>query len=123
MIIDLIKKKYGDDFKLLEPILCEDISIPEKLRNILQQSNGIQETMAHPKTGEKMVIGWILYSHEEMVKATNYYKDEYGLHGTVFSDDGAGNPYYLFEDKIYEFDPIDNESTLLANSIEEFYRR
>ena len=27
------------------------------------------------------------------------------------------------KDKIYEFDPIDNESTLLANSIEEFYRR
>lgn len=50
--------------------------------------------MVHPKTGEKMVVGWILYSYEEMVKSTNYYKDEYGLRGT-----------------------------LLATSIEEFYRR
>ncbi len=122
MIIDLIKMKYGNDIKLLEPSFCEDMSIPDKLRAILHQTNGIQETMFHPKTGEKIVTGWILYSYEEMVRSTNNYKNEYGLQETVFSDDGAGNPYYLLEGKVYEFDPIDNESTFLANSIEEFYR-
>lgn len=45
----------------------------------------------------------------------------YGLSGTVFSDDGAGNPYYIFQDKVYEFDPIDNESVLKADSLEMFF--
>ena len=61
----------------------------------------------------------------KFVKSTSYseLKEEYGLDGTVFSDDGAGNPYYILNDKIYQFDPIDNESELKASSLEEFYRK
>ena len=41
----------------------------------------------------------------------------------VFSGDGAGNPFYLLDGKVYEFDPIDNESELKADSLEEFYKQ
>lgn len=121
MIIDLINKKYDRRISLNNPIACEDNSIPELLREILQKTNGIQETMIHPKTGEKMEIGWIVYSYDEIIYATNYYKKEYGLSGTVFSDDGAGNPYYIYDDKIYEYNPIDNESYLKAESLDDFF--
>ena len=121
MIVGLIKKKYGDNIKMLEPIACDDVNIPNCLRGILHQSNGIQETMLHPKTGKQIVIGWIIYPFEEIINITNYYKEEYGLSGVIFCDDGAGNPFYLLDDKVYEFDPIDNESSLVADSIEEFF--
>ena len=48
--------------------------------------------------------------------------EEYGINGVVFSGDGAGNPFYISDGKIYEFDPIDNESTHKADSLEEFYK-
>ena len=79
MVIDLIYKKYNGQIKLNNPIVCKDNSIPESLREILLKTNGIQETMIHPKTGEPMVIGWIVYSYDEMIRATNYYRNEYGL--------------------------------------------
>ena len=91
------------------------------MREILLKTNGIQETMIHPKTGEPMEIGWIVYSYDEMIRATNYYRNEYGLSGTVFSDDGAGNPYYILDDMVYEYDPIDNKSNLMAETIIEFF--
>lgn len=49
------------------------------------------------------------------------HRNEYGLSGTVFSDDGAGNPYYILDDMVYEYDPIDNESNLMAETIIEFF--
>ena len=121
MIIDLINKKYDGQISLNDPIVCNDNCIPESLREILQKANGIKETMIHPKTGEQMEIGWIVYSYDEINDATNYYKNEYGLSGTVFSDDGAGNPYYIYGDKIYEYDPIDKESYLKAESLIDFF--
>ncbi len=121
MIIDLINKKYDGQICLNDPIVCEDNSIPESLREILQKANGIQETMIHPKTGEQIEIGWIVYSYDEIIDATNYYKNECGLSGTVFFDDGAGNPYYIYDDKIYEYDPIDKESYLKAESLIDFF--
>ena len=57
MVIDLIYKKYNGQIKLNNPIVCKDNSIPESLREILLKTNGIQETMIHPKTGEPMEIG------------------------------------------------------------------
>ena len=121
MVIDLIYKKYNGQIKLNNPIVCKDNSLPESLREILLKTNGIQETMIHPKTGEPMEIGWIVYSYDEMIRATNYYRNEYGLSGTVFSDDGAGNPYYILDDMVYEYYPIDNESNLMAETIIEFF--
>ncbi len=89
---------------------------------LLRQSNGIQETMFHPQNGEEIVIGWIVYSLDEIIRETQYYKEEYGINGVVFSGDGAGNPFYISDGKIFEYDPIDNESILKANSLEEFYK-
>ena len=43
------------------------------------------------------------------------------MSGVVFSDDGAGNPFYLSDGKVYEFEPIDNESELIADSLEDFF--
>ena len=56
-------------------------------------------------------------------KETAFFKEEYGIDGIVFSDDGAGNPYYIHDDKIFQFNPIDNESELIAGSLEEFYKK
>lgn len=123
MIIDDIRALYNGMIKLQDPVVCDDCDLPEELKSLLKQSNGIQETMIHPKTGEEMVIGWIIYSLDEIVKETKYYKDEYGIDGVVFSGDGAGNPFYLLDGKVYEFDPIDNESELKADSLEEFYKQ
>ena len=121
MIFDLINKKYDGRIELQEPVNCDISNLPESLREILMKSNGIKETMNHPKTGELMYIGWIIYSYEEMIRATEYYKKEYGISGIVFADDGAGDPFYLEEDKVYCFDVIDNESEWKADSLSEFF--
>ncbi len=123
MIIDDIKALYNGMIKLQEPVNCDDCDLSEELKSLLKQTNGIQETMIHPKTGEEMVIGWIIYSLDEIIRETQYYKEEYGIDGVVFSGDGAGNPFYLLDGKVYEFDPIDNESELKADSLEEFYKQ
>ena len=36
----------------MDPIECVDINLPESLKEILLSSNGVLETMPHPKTGE-----------------------------------------------------------------------
>lgn len=123
MIIDDIRALYNGIIKLQDPVVCDDCDLPEELKSLLKQSNGIQETMVHPKTGDEMVIGWIIYSLDEIIKETQFYKEEYGIDGVVFSGDGAGNPFYLLDGKVYEFDPIDNESELKADSLEEFYKQ
>ena len=93
MIIDAIKDFYDGMIKLQEPVDCDSYDLPEELKALLSQTNGIQETMVHPKTGEEMVIGWIVYSLDEIKKETQFYQEEYGINGVVFSGDGAGNPY------------------------------
>jgi hypothetical protein len=120
-IIELIDRKYDGNIRLQEPFDCYDDSLPEVLIDILRQSNGINETMIHPKTDEIMEIGWIIYPYDEIRKWSSYYHEEYGLSGVVFSDDGAGNPFYLSDGKVYEFDPIDNESELIADSLADFF--
>lgn len=122
MIIELIKSFYDNNIELQEPHVS-DMSVPDVLKSILAKSDGILETMIVPKTGERITIGWIIYSYEMIQKETAYYKDEYGVEGTVFSGDGAGNPYYILDDKIYQFNPIDNESELIADSLEDFYKK
>lgn len=120
-IIELIDEKYEGNIKLQDSLDCNDDTLPDVLIEILRQSNGINETMIHPNTGELMEIGWIIYPYDEIMKWSSYYHDEYGLSGVVFSDDGAGNPFYLYDGKVYEFDPIDNESELIADSLEVFF--
>ena len=106
---------------MLTPLKECDVDLPEQLKSILTNANGIKETMDHPQTGEMMDIAWIIYSYEEIKKWSSYYHDEYGISGVVFSDDGAGNPFYLEDGAVYEFDPIDGESTLKADSFEAFF--
>ena len=122
MIIDAIKDFYDGMIKLQEPADCNNYDLPEELKKLLIQTNGIQEIMIHPQTGEEIVIGWIVYSLDEINRETQFYREEYGINGVVFSGDGAGNPYYISDGKIFEFDPIDNESILKADSLEEFYK-
>ncbi len=122
MIIDVIKDFYDGMIKLQEPADCNNYDLPEELKKLLIQTNGIQEIMIHPQTGEEIVIGWIVYSLDEINRETQFYREEYGINGVVFSGDGAGNPYYISDGKIFEFDPIDNESILKADSLEEFYK-
>lgn len=122
MIIDVIADFYDGMIKLQEPADCNNYDLPEELKKLLIQTNGIQEIMIHPQTGEEIVIGWIVYSLDEINRETQFYREEYGINGVVFSGDGAGNPYYISDGKIFEFDPIDNESILKADSLEEFYK-
>lgn len=121
MIIERIKELYDGEIELREPNTSVDLKVPEELRSILAEADGILETMTVPKTGEKITVGWILYSYEEMMKETAFFRDEYGIRGTVFADDGAGNPYYILYGKVFQFNPIDNESEPVANSLEEFF--
>ena len=120
-IINLINEKYKGNISLQEHLNCVD-NFPKELMAILGHANRIMETMIHPKTGEMMEIGWIIYPYDEIKKWSSYYQNEYGLSGVVFSDDGAGNPLYLSDGKVYEYDSIDNESELIADSLEEFFR-
>ena len=57
-IFNLINEKYKGNISLQEPLNCVD-NLPKELIAILGHSNGIMETMIHPKTGEMMEIGWI----------------------------------------------------------------
>ena len=97
-------------------------NIPEELYEILQVSNGIEETMIEPKTGQEIPIAWIVYPYERMMEETDFYKNEYNIEGIVFADDGAGNPYVLKSDgEVAYYNVIDGEETKEANSLAEFY--
>ncbi len=121
-MIELICEKYLGNIRLHEPFECIGMNLEEPLKNILVKSNGIEETMIHPKTNELLSIAWIVYSYDEICSETLFYKENYGLNGMVFSDDGAGNPYYLLQGKVYQFNVIDKESEFVADSLEEFFK-
>lgn len=123
MIIELIRKSYDGNIEFQKPNESYDLSVPDVLKSVLAKSDGILETMLVPKTGKRITIGWIIYPYEMIQKETAFFKEEYGIDGIVFSDDGAGNPYYILDDKIFQFNPIDNESELIAGSLEEFYKK
>ena len=123
MIIELIRKFYDGNIELQTPNKSDALSVPDVLKSVLAKSDGILETMLVPKTGKRITIGWIIYPYEMIQKETAFFKEEYGIDGIVFSDDGAGNPFYIHDNKIFQFNPIDNESELIAGSLEEFYKK
>jgi len=95
---------------------------PKEIRSILQVSNGIEETVLHPKTGEQIPVMWILYPYEEIERESAFYQREYGLEGLIFADDGAGNPYVLKPDgTITCYCAMDNEEIKTADSLADFY--
>lgn len=118
-----ISRLYDGNILPGEPYTGERADIPEELFDILRIADGVRETMPNPETCEPIPIAWILYSCEEIIKASEFYRDEYGIKGTVFADDGAGNPYILKSDgSVTLFDAIDGEESTIADSLEEFYQ-
>lgn len=124
-MIELISKVYEGNISLCEPLNIGDISncdIPEELLNLLKQTNGIKETMINPETGMPMEISWIIYSYDEIIEWTNFYRDTCSIEGTVFSDDGADTVYYMNANgKIYSYDTICQEKTYVADSLRSFF--
>ena len=121
--IEKIRELYQGNILLQPPYLGEGEEIPEELLLILRISNGIEETMIHPKSGEKIVIGWVIYPYEIIVSDTRFYRKEYQMDGTVFSTDGAGNPYLLKPDGTVScLDGIDGIETKISNSLANFYK-
>lgn len=127
-MIKLISDKYNGNIILSQPLSKEVAEqaksyLPAELLRILEQSNGIEESMVLPDTGKLEPISWIVYSYEMILEESRYFQETYLLEGVVFSDDGAGNPYYMKENgKIYYFEAIDEEEALVAESLEVFWR-
>ena len=115
MIIELIRRFYDGNIELQTPNKSDALSVPDVLKSVLSKSDGILETMLVPKNGKRITIGWIIYPYEMIQKETAFFKEEYGIDGTVFSDDGAGNPYYIHDNKIFQFNPIDTLSPSRAS--------
>lgn len=44
MIIDVIKDFYNGMIKMQEPVDCDSYDLPEEIKALLSQTNGIQET-------------------------------------------------------------------------------
>lgn len=118
-----ISRLYDGNILPGAPYTGERANILEELFDILRTADGIRETMPNPESGEPMPIAWILYSYKEMSEASEFYRDEYGIKGTIFADDGAGNPYILKPDgSVTLFDAVDGEESTVADSLEEFYQ-
>ena len=127
-MITLISDKYNGNIILSQPLSKEVAEqaksyLPAELLRILEQSNGIEESMVLPDTGKLEPISWIVYSYEMILEESRYFQETYLIEGVVFSDDGAGNPYYMKENgKVYCFEAIDDEEILVAESLEVFWR-
>lgn len=125
-MLGLISRKYNGNIILKEPLedlIAEKDFLPIELHNILKQTNGILEGMINPNTGQFEAISWIVYSYNMILEESEFYKDNYSIAGVVFSDDGAGNPYYMKSDaKIYYYEIADAEENLVANSLIEFFK-
>lgn len=124
--MDYIKQIFEiyDGNILLQPPCQSKISteVPQEMRSILSISNGIQETMNDPKTGQAVVIGWIIYPYDMMMSDTDFYKAVYKIDGIVFSSDGAGNSFVIKANgTIVCFNGIDGEETEVADSLSNFF--
>lgn len=122
--IERISHEYSGNLLLHTPYQGErDKTIPEELYAVLSISNGISETMNLPDTEERIIIGWILYPYEMIQEWTAFYTENYGIKGTVFSDDGAGCPYIIKPDgAITCFNGIDNEEFEIADTLLDFFQ-
>lgn len=123
--IEQISKLY--DGKILVMPVCRDADIekdeiPEELYDILKQCDGIKETLTNPITNETEEIAWILYSYKMVLEESRFYKENYQTDGIVFSDDGAGNPYYITnEGKVCCYETVYGEECFVADSLADFF--
>ena len=125
-IISLIDAKYHGSI-ILHSCLALSVRseakkwLPQELYNLLLLSDGISESMKNPVTGEPMTISWIIYPYQEIAESTRFFSARYGLDGTVFSDDGCGNPFILKADgKVTSYHVIDGEEQAVADSLYSF---
>lgn len=119
--IEAIDGIYEGNIRLNPPYVGEKPEdIPEEIFTILRVSNGIEETMVHPATGERMAIAWIIYPCEMIWEESSFYHEECGIEGVVFAADGADALYILKpEGRITCFEY--GEETEAAGSLREFY--
>ncbi len=99
-IIKLIQQIYGDSCQLRSPLNKRQYEkarkiLPVELLEILKISNGINETMPNPNTGNNMVIDRIIYSLAEIESQTNCYLEEYGNEGVIFAGNGGEGFFIL----------------------------
>ena len=122
--IEKISKQYDGNILLHAPYKGEkDANIPEELYSILCITNGISETMCLLDNKEPIVIGWIVYPHDTILEQTAFYTENYGIKGTIFSDDGAGCPYIVKSDgSITSFNGIDHEEYKIADTLSDFFQ-
>lgn len=123
-MIDIISKLYDGDIKLYEPAETIPDMIPKELAEILRESNGIKEIFNVPSTYATQEIGWIVYTCEMIVEATDFFRKECHIDGVVFSDDGAGNPFYIKNNGMiymYEYEYSDGEEILVSDSLYEYF--
>ncbi len=128
-IIDAIRKKYGGNIRLCAPLDDEMFEqskkfLPEELAELLRISDGILETMPHPKTGEIMDIYYIVDTFENILSETKRYREEHVGEGFVFAGNGAGDSYVLKPDgKIFLMEYIDNDEEFCAESLSAFFEK
>ena len=126
-ILDLISKKYDGNIIVHEGLTiehaeCAREKIPTQLLALFIQSNGIEEVMILPDTGEPEPIAWIVYPYKMILEESIFFQETYGIEGAVFADDGAGSPYYMKNDgRIYYYEPSYEEESFVAESLEEFF--
>ena len=122
-MIDGISALYSGNIQLFPPFEGGLEGVPGELADLLRQSDGLMETMVHPRSGEVIPVGWVIYPGAMMAEETDFYRETYGVEGTVFATDGAGSPYLLKRGgRVVRFDPIDGEETPAAGSLAEFFR-
>ncbi len=122
-IIDGISTLYDGNIQFFPPFEGKLAGVPDELADLLRQSDGVMETMVHPRSGEVIPVGWVIYPGAMMAEETVFYRETYGVEGTAFATDGAGSPYLLKRGgQVVHFDPIDGEEVFAAGSLVKFFR-
>ncbi len=128
-IIKLIQQIYGDSCQLRSPLNKRQYEkarkmLPVELLEILKISNGINETMPNPNTGNNMVIDRIIYSLAEIESQTNCYLGEYGNKGVVFAGNGAGGFFILKPNgKIFLYEYFDLDEEYYADNLTDYFKK
>lgn len=128
-IIKLIQQIYGDSCQLRSPLNKRQYEkarkiLPVELLEILKISNGINETMPNPNTGNNMVIDRIIYSLAEIESQTNCYLEEYGNEGVIFAGNGAGGFFILKPNgKIFLYEYFDLDEEYYADNLTDYFKK
>lgn len=122
-MLQRLRRLYDGNIRLCPPYTgAAEANFPPELLAVLQVSNGVEEVMAHPRTGEVLPIGWVLYPYRQILEETSFLAQERGPEGWVFSTNGAGDPYLLKADgTVTCYDATDGSECPVADSLERFY--